>query len=268
MRVSTLLVGFIYISVFNGCVGSSRIETNGIQKENRVIQETRKDIKNIHTSTQMESQIVKNETVLTSPPTTMTTQTDQRSSNSENPTQDVECQDNIIEEQKSNCDRGLISEDELKNSKHKNGNVHTLKSIRGKTIHIIERPTGFIFPEYKGKVILLEFFGKDCPHCLNQLPVIKKIRDRYKGKLEVIAIQAQRRMSLDEAKNYINGHMIRYPIIEGEDAIDLQHFVQKTYEWRGILPYTLVVKDGVTEFFYAGEVDYKDIKKDLDSIIK
>ena len=260
MRVSTLLVGFfLYASIFNGCVGSSIVKQDSIQTKSQEIQEIKKRSDNI----------VEGETILaSSSPTTITTQTHPQSTISKNPTQDVECKDSVIEEKKSDCDRGLISEDELKNSKHKSGNTHTLKSIRGKTIHIIERPTGFIFPEYKGKVILLEFFGKDCPHCLNQLPVIKKIRDRYKGKLEVIAIQAQKRMSLDEAKNYINGNMIRYPVIEGEDAIDLQHFVQKTYEWRGILPYTLVVKDGVTEFFYAGEADYKDMKRDLDTLIK
>ncbi len=75
-------------------------------------------------------------------------------------------------------------------------------------------------------------------------------------------------MSLREAQAYINGNNIRYPIIEGQDALDLQHFVQKTYGWTGILPYTLVIKDGVTEFFYAGEFKYKDIKKDLDSLFK
>ncbi len=56
------------------------------------------------------------------------------------------------------------------------------------------------------------------------------------------------------------------PIIEGDDAIELQHFVQKVYGWTGILPYTLVIKDGVTEFFYAGEFTYDEIRRDIDSL--
>ncbi len=178
---------------------------------------------------------------------------------------DIECNDDLTKK-KSDCDRGTISESDLKNVP-KEGEVHSLTSIRGKKIHIKERPRGFIFPEYKGKIIILEMFGKDCPHCLKQLPTIEKIRRRYRGILEVIAIQAQDRMDRLTAKNYINGHRIRYPIIEGEDATNLQYFIQKTYGWRGILPYILVIKDGITEFAYSGEVDYSELEKDIDSIL-
>ncbi len=178
---------------------------------------------------------------------------------------DVECNDDLTAK-KSDCDRGTISESDLKKVP-KSGEVHSLTSIRGKKIHIKEMSNGFIFPEYRNKIIILEMFGKDCPHCIKELPIIKKIRRRYRGKLEVIAIQAQDRMDRFTAKNYINGHQIRYPIIEGEDATNLQYFIQKTYGWRGILPYMLVIKDGVTEFSYSGEVDYPEIEKDIDSIL-
>jgi len=177
---------------------------------------------------------------------------------------DIECNDDLTVK-KSNCDRGAISKDDLK-SKPKTGEKHTLKSIRGKTINIIEKSNGFVFPEYKNKVIILEMFGKDCPHCLKEIPTIENIRRRYRGKLEVIAIQSQGRMDRFTARDYINGHRIRYPIIEGDDATNLQYFIQKTYGWTGILPYTLVVKNGVTEFAYSGEVDYQEIKKDIDTL--
>ncbi len=177
---------------------------------------------------------------------------------------DVECNDDVTLK-KSDCDRGTISKEQLK-KRPKNGEKHILKSIRGKTIHIIERPNGFIFPEYKNKIIILEMFGKDCPHCLKEIPTIDKIRRRYRGRLEVIAIQAQGRMDRATARAYINGYRIRYPIIEGDDATNLQYFIQKTYGWRGILPYTLVIKNGITEFAYSGEVDYPDIKKDIDTL--
>jgi len=181
-----------------------------------------------------------------------------------NTNQDVECSAELTVK-KSDCDRGTISETELKHTP-KIGEIHTLRSIRGKTIHIGERSNGFTFPEYKNKVIILEIFGKNCPHCLKELSTIKKIRNRYKGKLEVIAIQAQDRMTRAEARDYINRNRIRYPIIEGDDATNLQYFIQNTYEWRGILPYILVVKDGRTEFSYSGEVDYEELKRDIDTL--
>jgi len=177
---------------------------------------------------------------------------------------DIECSSDLTIK-KSKCDRGTISQDELKH-RHKKGEEHIFQSIRGKTIHIGERSNGFTFPEYPGKVIILEMFGKDCPHCTREIPIIKRIRNRYKGKLEVIAIQAQSRMDRRSARAYINRHRIRYPIIEGDDATNLQYFIQETYGWTGILPYTLVIKNGITEFSYRGETDYKELKNDIDSL--
>ncbi|NOZ90184.1 MAG: TlpA family protein disulfide reductase [Epsilonproteobacteria bacterium] len=179
---------------------------------------------------------------------------------------DIECSEDLTTK-KSDCDRGTISREELKHNP-KTGEQHLLQSIRGKIIHIGERSNGFTFPEYKNKVVILEIFGKDCPHCIREIPVLQSIRKRYRGKLEIIAIQAQDRMSRNEARNYINKHRIRYPIIEGDDATNLQYFIQETYGWRGILPYTLVIKDGITEFSYSGETDYSELKHDIDSLFK
>jgi len=185
--------------------------------------------------------------------------------NIHNDTSSVECIDEMKPE-KNNCDRGIISTTRLDN-RAKQGEVHKFKSIRGKTIHIIKSAKGYNFPEYRGKVILLEMFGKDCPHCINQLPSIKKIRNKYRGRLEVIAIQSQDRMSKFIARDYINRYKIRYPIIEGEDAVNLQRDIQETFEWTGILPYTLIIKNGIVNYYHAGEVSYEDLDRDIGEII-
>jgi len=184
--------------------------------------------------------------------------------NNSTATTEVECT-NEIRPEKNNCDRGTISVDELQN-RPKDGEKHLLRSIRGKKIQINERSNGFIFPQYQGKVIILEMFGKNCPHCIKEIPTIESIRNKYRGQLEVIAIQSQQRMTKNEAHNYINRYNIRYPIIEGSTATNLQFFIQNTYSWRGVLPFTLVIKDGVTEFAYKGEVSYADLEKDIDSL--
>jgi len=170
----------------------------------------------------------------------------------------------IVTVEEQGCAKSCITEVHKKVPSTKED---TFISIRGKTIHINKTLNGFFFPEYKDKIVILEFFGKDCVHCIKEIPVIYKIRQKYREKLEVISIQAQARMSLDEARNYINRYNIRYPIIEGSDAINLQYFVEKTYRWTGILPFTLVVENNVSEFVYGGEVSYQEIAKDIDSLI-
>ncbi|SFV56687.1 PUTATIVE LIPOPROTEIN THIREDOXIN [hydrothermal vent metagenome] len=177
----------------------------------------------------------------------------------------IECEETATPK-KSNCDIGAISKDELKKTPQQ-GEQYTLKSIRGKTIHISKTPKGFLFPQYRGKVIILEMFGKDCPHCTNEIPVIRKIRSKYRGKLEVIAIQSQDRMSKSFASNYINQYKIRYPIIEGEDAHNLQYSVQDTFGWTGILPYILIIQDGIVKYIHdRGEASYKELNRDISEL--
>ena len=179
-------------------------------------------------------------------------------------TSSVECIDEI-QPKKNNCDRGVIPAKKV-DDVTKEDERYTFKSIRGKTIHVIKRERGYEFPQYRGKIIILEMFGKDCPHCTNQIPIIEKIRSKHRGKLEIIAIQSQDRMSKFIARDYINRYRIRYPIIEGEDAINLQRDIQETFGWTGILPYTLVIQDGIVKYINAGEVSYKDLQKDISEI--
>jgi thiol-disulfide isomerase/thioredoxin len=186
--------------------------------------------------------------------------------NTTNQTSSVECIDEIKPE-KNNCDRGIISTTEGDIKPKQEGEKYTFNSIRGKTINIIKTPRGYDFTEYRGKVIILEMFGKDCPHCINQLPIIKKIRRKYRGRLEVIAIQSQDRMSKFVARDYINRYEIKYPIVEGEDAVNLQRDVQEQFEWTGILPYTLIIKDGMVNYFHAGEVSFEKLDRDISEII-
>ena len=74
-------------------------------------------------------------------------------------------------------------------------------------------------------------------------------------------------MSKFTARDYINRYKIKYPIIEGEDATNLQYSIQETFGWTGILPYPIVIKNGVVEYIYSGEVSYKDLQKDINEII-
>lgn len=182
------------------------------------------------------------------------------------PTPKGECTDGTT----SNCNKPPVKEEELKPKIEtpSGGEVHKLKSIQGKSITVVERSNGFIFPEYKNKIIILEMFGKKCPHCIKEMPTLNKLRRKYRGKLEVIAIQVENRMGKSEANRLIKRHKIHYPIIPGETATNLQYNIQNTYGWTGILPFTMVVKNGVTELSYKGRVSYREINRDIRTILK
>jgi thiol-disulfide isomerase/thioredoxin len=181
------------------------------------------------------------------------------------PTPNIEC----TNESSSHCNKPPIQADELKPKIQTStgGEVHKLRSIQGKNITVVERSNGFIFPQYKNKVIILEMFGKKCPHCIKGITSLNKLRSKYRGKVEIIAVQVEDKMSSSEAKSLIRRHKIHYPLIPGDTATNLQYNIQNTYGWTGILPFTMVIKNGVTEFTYPGTVSYNELNKDIRSIV-
>jgi thiol-disulfide isomerase/thioredoxin len=212
-----------------------------------------------------------NTDVVPTTPQTTTTQETQKSSTNK----DVECLDKAS--LKNKCTKELITIDQLKQSKNdpftqnntQQSNVtHHLKSIEGQPITIVEQKNGFLFPEFGNKIIILEIFGKECSHCIQELPALNQIRSQYRTELEIIAIQAQESMSSSEARNFMSQNRIHYPIIEGDNATNLQYFIQSTYGWTGILPYTLIIKNGITEFSYPGEISQEQLDEDIRSLLK
>ncbi len=178
----------------------------------------------------------------------------------------VECADNSS----SACNKTPIIANELKPKLHTStgGEVHKLRSIQGEPITIVERSNGFIFPNHQNKIVILEMFGKKCTHCLKEIPILNSLRRKYRGRVEVVAVQVEDKMSSLEAKSLIRRHKIRYPLIAGESATNLQYNIQNTYGWTGILPFTMVIKNGVTEFTYPGEVSYNRLNNDIKSILR
>jgi len=147
------------------------------------------------------------------------------------------------------------------------GVSHKLPTVQGDTITIIERSTGFNFPQYEGKIVLLQIFGKNCKYCFKEMPIVNRIKDKYSNNLQVIAVQAEDRMSKAEVSELITMHNMEYPIIDRQHAGDLLIFLRDKYEWAGSLPFLLIIKDGVTErVFKEGGASYEDIEEIIEEI--
>jgi len=180
-----------------------------------------------------------------------------------------ECSDDI--NTNSACNKGLIQKQELKPKKlitKTGGEVHKLRSMQGEEIIIVERSNGYYFPQFKGKIVLLEMFGKNCSHCIKEMPILNKLRRQYRGHFEIIALQVEDQMSPMQANAMLTRHKITYPVISGDTATNLQYHVQDTFGWTGILPFMMVIKDGVTEFTYKGQVTYNELNNDIRSLLK
>jgi len=148
-----------------------------------------------------------------------------------------------------------------------NVSYSTMQTIQGPKLTVGIHPTGFIFPNYRGKVVLLQIFGKECPHCMNEMPVINQLRAKYRDRFQVVAVQAQDPMSRQESSQIINRFQMYYPIIEKNSANDILVALKQTYNWRGILPYGLLIKNGIVEYTYSGETTDEEVQE-MDEIIR
>jgi len=178
-----------------------------------------------------------------------------------------ECTDDI--NAVNSCTKAPIKPTELqpKEIAPTGGEVHKLRSFQGQNITVVERSNGYLFPNLNNKVVILEMFGKNCSHCIKEMPILNRLKRRYGKNLEVVAIQVEGKMSKMQANGLIRRHHIKYPVISGETATNLQYHIQNTYGWTGVLPFIMVIKDGVTEFTYKGQVSHREINSDIKSLI-
>lgn len=145
--------------------------------------------------------------------------------------------------------------------------THNLLSVQGSTILIQEQANGFIFPQLENQIVLLQIFGKTCEYCFEEMPFIRSVSNTYANRLKVISFQAQDQMSADESNRMIQNFQIDYPVIDRDEATGILKFINNTYGWNGVLPYFLLVKDGVTEYSFSGKVDQQEFESAIQSLM-
>ncbi len=128
-----------------------------------------------------------------------------------------------------------------------------LKDVDGKTVKL---------SDFKGKVVVLNFWATWCPPCLAEIPSFMKLQDAYsKQGVTFVGI------SVDQGgpqvvANFVKKKKINYPIVLGDPDI------AEKYAATDGIPDTFVIdrKGNITASF-MGKADAteleKDIKKDL-----
>ncbi len=146
--------------------------------------------------------------------------------------------------------------------------TYNFKDSKGKEIVLQTMDSGIYSPTYKGKVILLAFFGKNCPPCRAEIPEFVKIQDELKSKFQIVAIHVQNKMTQDELDNFITLHNINYPIIPAtSEAFDLANFISSKTGWKGQIPYSILLdKNGDAAKTYLGMQNEERLTKDIKSL--
>jgi peroxiredoxin len=91
--------------------------------------------------------------------------------------------------------------------------------------------------DFKGKIVLLNFWATWCPNCREEMPSLEKLWERFKAKGVVVIAVAEDRRS--EVESFARKLGLTFPIL-----LDLEGAVRKDYEVTALPMTYLIGRDG------------------------
>ncbi|BAF70738.1 TlpA family protein disulfide reductase [Nitratiruptor sp. SB155-2] len=145
----------------------------------------------------------------------------------------------------------------------------TLTTVDNKKIHIRVKPEGIEVKEYPGKVIILDFFGKHCPPCRAEIPILGTLQSGKKEKLQIIGLHVQELLTVDDIKE-LRKMGINYPIVDymaNEENRNFVSFMAQLTHWQGSIPFMLFFdKNGTYNGYHLGMANEESLKKFIDKL--
>ena len=115
--------------------------------------------------------------------------------------------------------------------------------------------------EFKGKVIILNFFATWCPPCRAEIPDFIELTKAYGDKLAIIGVSDEDQGSL---KGFAESQGINYPVL-----IDREGKASSAYGPMRAVPTTFVIdKDFKIRRHYIGARSREEFENDMKEILK
>lgn len=118
--------------------------------------------------------------------------------------------------------------------------------------------------QYKGKIIVLNFWATWCPPCREEMPELSQLQLEYKNRNVVVLGVAEDEWPL--VKEYLQSSPVTYPIFIAEnEGMNLGTDLGND---KGVLPYTVIIgADGsVIDTFY-GRINKPLLEKSLQNLL-
>jgi peroxiredoxin len=123
---------------------------------------------------------------------------------------------------------------------------------------------------YRGKVIVLNFWATDCGGCRLEIPWLVDIDQTFKNK-NVVVIGISMDISYEDLKNageawakvkpFVEAHQIAYPILMGNSKVTRRYDMQA-------LPVTYLIDSrGRIAATYAGLIDEQNVKANINTLL-
>jgi len=106
--------------------------------------------------------------------------------------------------------------------------------------------------QYKGKIIVLNFWATWCSPCREEMPELSQLYEEYKSKNVVVLGVAVDELAL--VKEFSQATPVSYPLFAAEN--DGMNLTANLGNDKGILPYTVIIKpDGSVVKTFFGRIN-------------
>ena len=135
----------------------------------------------------------------------------------------------------------------------------TLLTTDEKFITLKSTAQGLDFEEYKGKkAVLVDVFATWCPPCIEELPILKEMREKYKNDFEIVSVLFEKDKTKEEILEFIAKYEITYPITMGEENFRL---AKELGDVQKVPEMFLFSKDGKFVKKFVGKIPQEELEK-------
>jgi peroxiredoxin len=141
------------------------------------------------------------------------------------------------------------------------GPAFGLRDASGRTVRLAD---------YRGKVLLLNFWATECGGCRLEIPWLAEIGQIYKNK-RVAVVGISMDISYEDLKGaaeawtivnpFVQAHQIRYPILMGDTD------VMKRYDIQALPVTYLIDRSGRIAATYIGLVDKQNVEANINTLL-
>lgn len=143
-----------------------------------------------------------------------------------------------------------------------------LTTTDNEKINIVETKDGLLFEEYKGKAVFLVMFGHNCPPCKAEMPEFIELTEKYKDKLRIVAVEAQR-YNTKQLIEFKKENNINYNLVVGKDHENFIGYIADKAQWKGEIPFLIALnKNGGVEFVQRGFIPKKTLEELIEKLTK
>jgi thiol-disulfide isomerase/thioredoxin len=120
--------------------------------------------------------------------------------------------------------------------------------------------------DYRGKVVLLDFWGTWCGPCIAEIPMLREAYDQYRDRgFEIIGMDVERGASIADVRAFIADKGIRWPNAQHPT---IREFVEGRLQILGYPTTILIDRNGVIADVHPSTIDRKSLLALIDRAIQ